>query len=501
MSNRICILQLGQEDWSKKYNLPQEIDLHYMENCVQSSVRLYDMVFLDREITRKEAAVLQKVTRAYTLFVTQGIALVGPLGELYASKKGKRLSKEAVYEFLLNEAKNYFPNDYGEKFRFNALGIGQGFTGKVRWDGNYSVTLEGDFGETLGQIVYWKNNIPVFSDQAIELWLEYEKDDGIELSLSVTQFYQGSLSEVQQKWEFSGVELEEMVILDNQMKDGPIFVSLQAKGKGKLKIIALHDRYCRRGHGYFLPGGDRYVASNREEIFCYFDPGDRKPPLNVYFSGYKTKQGFEGYYMMRKLGCPFLLIAETRLEGGSFYMGTREYEQLIKEVIEKYMSELGFFPNEVIFAGLSMGTYGALYYGCDIVPHALILGKPLLSIGDVAYNERLDRPGGFPTSLDVLQYVTGDTDEEARDKLNERFWDKFDAVNWSRTKFILSYMIEDDYDKTAYGRMLSHLWSTGVQVYGKGIHGRHNDETASIVSWFSSQFQKVLREDFGRRVE
>ena len=143
------------------------------------------------------------------------------------------------------------------------------------------------------------------------------------------------------------------------------------------------------------------MTSNREEIFSYFDPGDMKPPLNVYFPVIRHEEGFEEYYRMRSMGCPFLLIAEARLEGGGFYVGTQEYETVIVDLILKSMKELGFTRDQVILSGISMGSFGALYYGCDIMPHAMILGKPLASIGDVAANERLRRPGGFPTSLDV----------------------------------------------------------------------------------------------------
>ena len=60
-------------------------------------------------------------------------------------------------------------------------------------------------------------------------------------------------------------------------------------------------------------------------------------------------------------------------------------------------------------------------------------------------------------------------------------------------------MIEDDYDQTAYGMLLEHLKSDGVQVYGKGIHGRHNDDTNAIVRWFVNQYERILAEDFDRR--
>ena len=146
-----------------------------------------------------------------------------------------------------------------------------------------------------------------------------------------------------------------------------------------------------------------------------------------------------------------------------------------------------------------MGTFGALYYGCDIGPHAVILGKPLASIGNVAASEKRMRPGGFPTSLDVLMRLCGDTDEASVERLNARFWNKFDAADWSRTKFIVSYMIEDDYDADAYASLIEHLRSDGAELYGKGIHGRHNDNTGGIVNWFVDQFDKILREDFGRK--
>ncbi len=500
MSEEIRILQLGTEDWNDCYQLPDYVDLTFSENFTKAPKYAYDLVFVDRPIKKEEFKALCRATIVYTLYATDNAVWDDTMQEYYARKKGSRIAAETIQEFLLMEARNYFTNPYGEKFKHKNIAIAQGFTGNVSWNGNYSVVIEGDFGNELNQIVYWRNNIPVFEGQDIELWLEYEKDADIEIALVVTQFVQGSISEVQQQWRFTEKDLEEVVHIDSQMPLGPIFVSLLAKGSGKLSVIALNDRYGRRGHGTFLPGGQRYVASNREEIFYYFDPGDFKPPLAVYFSGFKTLQGFEGVYMMRKMGCPFLLIAEPRLDGGSFYMGSEEYEAALVDIIRNYMGELGFTNDQVILSGLSMGTYGALYYACDIVPHALILGKPLASIGDVAKNERLHRPGGFPTSLDVLQKVSGGSDEEAIRRLNDRFWNKLDATKWNKTKFVLSYMIEDDYDMTAYQTLLSHVKDSGMKVYGKGIHGRHNDETGAIVAWFKNQYEKILEEDFSRKV-
>jgi len=501
LSETIRVLQLGTEDWKTKYELPDYVNLEYTNRFQTVPRTPYDIVIIDREILDEELPKLHNATKAHTLFVTDKEVWTDGMQYYYDCKKGQRLLSEHIQSFLLHEVRNYFAKPYGEKFRVSNVAIAQGFTGSVAWDGNYSVNLEGNYGTELNQVAYWRNNIPVQEGQAIEFWLEYEKDPEVEIALSITQFRSGSVSTVQQQWFFTEQELEDMVLTDNQMATGPVFVSLLAKGNGKLKIIALHDRYSRRGHGAFLPGGKRYVTSKREEIFYYFDPGDLKPPLNVYFSGFKTLQGFEGYYMMRKMGCPFLLIAEPRLDGGSFYMGSEEYENAVIAILKKHMDELGFTGEQVILSGLSMGTYGALYYGCDIRPHAMILGKPLASIGDVAENERLHRPGGFPTSLDVLHYLTGAADAEAVQTLNDRFWNKFEAADWGKSKFVVSYMIEDDYDSTAYNQLISHIKTDGVQVYGKGIHGRHNDATGLIAGWFKSQYDKILRDDFSRGVE
>jgi accessory secretory protein Asp2 len=122
----------------------------------------------------------------------------------------------------------------------------------------------------------------------------------------------------------------------------------------------------------------------------------------------------------------------------------------------------------------------------------------LASLGDIAKNERINRPKGFPTSLDLLHHYGEGMDDAAVERLNERVWSKIRNTDFSHTKFIVSYMFEDDYDATAYNRLLTELNSSGVQVYGKGLHGRHNDNTAGVVAWFKGQYDRVLKEDFGR---
>ena len=498
---KIQILQLGNEDWNEIYTLPEGVTLDYAEEFTEPPEKAYDLFFLDRNLLEEEIRQVYRSAKAYTLFVTSKVDVRGRMEWLCRSRRAQHLPRADIQRFLTEESRYFFPKPYGEKFALRDVAVAHGFSGKVKWNGNQNILLEGDFGEKFRQAAYWRYNNPLPKGEAADFWLEYDKDPSVEIVLEVTIFATGTASVVLERLELSEKDLEQVVRLESSKGNGTLFFSVKAKGRGRLWLTGLHKRLSRGKHGYFLPGGERYVTSSREEAFCYFDPGDLKPPLNVYFSGYKTLEGFEGYFMVKALGCPFLLIAEPRLEGGSFYMGSDEYEQIYVNMIRKHMKELGFTPDQVILSGLSMGTFGALYYGCDIRPHAMIVGKPLASIGNVAANEKHLRPGGFPTSLDILRFQCGGSGEECVQRLNEKFWNKFEKTDWGSSKFVAAYMIEDDYDADAYLSMLSHLQSDGVQAYGKGIHGRHNDDTTGIINWFLNQYKKILREDFGRKME
>ncbi len=498
------ILQIGNKDWNMLYALPKKVTLTHLDALEgleqEEKYPVYDLVFVERTLTNRECILLPRLTAAYRLFFIEGVRMNTSMKQLSERMMGQVLARIKIQDFLLHETRFYFPKPYGEKFSFKNVGISREFKGEIVWNGNYSVSMEGDFGREFKQILYWRNNIPVFVDQVLDLWLEYEKSGSVEVQLVVYRSPNGSVSGLVNKWICTEEELQNICKLDAGEQDGMIFVTLEARGTGHLNLVALHDRYSRGEHGYFLPGGERYVTSSKEEIFTYFDPGDRRPPINIYFSGYKTQQGFEGYNMMKKMGCPFLLIADPRLEGGDFYIGSPEYEKLMEGVIRRYMDQLKFDASEVTMAGLSMGTTGAMYYGSVIKPHAILLGKPLASMGTIAMNEKWLRPGGFPTSLDVLMKQQKSMDKEARDNLDAKFWDRFDQADWSQTKFIVAYMIEDDYDNQGYQNLIQHLSSGDAQLFGKGLHGRHNDDTFGIVQWFKNQYTDLLRQDFYREV-
>lgn len=499
--DEIKTLVFSDENWTEKYSYPKNVNLIMADVSEKFEKKLYDVVFVDRRLMHKEMNIIQTVSKAYCVFFTDKVEMNEAYTRLLLSRKGRIIHTEEIQNFFDVDIRNYFASPYGEKYRQDAIKISGDFTGDIKWHGYNSVELSGEFGEDYAQLIYWGYNIPIYKEQNIDLYLEYSKSENVSVKLCVSKYKSGAIAELQEHYEFDEEELEDYISLDNDGNDGSLFIYLMVCGYGTISIRGLHDRIARRGAGHFLPGGEIYKTTSGEEVFCYFDPGDMRPPLNIYFSGYKTREGFEGYYMFKNMGCPFLLLAEARLEGGSFYMGDAEYEELIVSVIRKYMDELGFESSDVMMAGLSMGTTGAMYYSSEIRPGSVIIGKPLASLGDIAAAELRSRPGGFATSIDVLEKLTGGSDEKCIEELNNRFWDKFDNADFSETKFVVAYMIEDDYDATAYKRMIEHLKSSGVTIYGKGLHGRHNDDTNGIVYWFSDRYKHVLWEDYKRNME
>lgn len=292
---------MGNEDLSLQLHIPDYVEWNCINDLDEATERSYDVCVLNRCVNKEEAYILLKKIRAYTLFLLDDVDVDQWTTWICTSRRARVLDIQTLQEFIDEDIQLFFTNPYGEKFIPQNLSISQSFKGSVFWDGFSGVELEGDYGNDFYQVAYWRGNIPVFQDQSINFWLEYEKDDSVSIQLKIEQFQSGSVSSIQNRWIFSEEDLKSVVYITNKKMDGSVFVSLLAKGKGKLKIVGLHDRYSRKAYGSFLPGGIRKVTSKREEIFLYFDPGDMKPPLNVYFSGYKTMEGFEGFNMMRKM--------------------------------------------------------------------------------------------------------------------------------------------------------------------------------------------------------
>ncbi|WP_370524385.1 accessory Sec system protein Asp2 [Lactococcus sp. S64] len=374
------------------------------------------------------------------------------------------------------------------------------FEGLVTKKGSGKVILEGAFGlDDYQQVLVWKNNWG--GSGRVKFYPE------ISASGSVSYFFRAYFKN---KKKDSHSEMTIIDISSEQIKRGqvsleldssefPVNFALFAKGQGKVQVGDLHLRYGLSGDHFLAMGGKRLVQKGHmgEELGVYFNAGDLKPPLNVYFSGFRPSEGYEGRWMMGSLGSPFLLVHDPRLVGGAFYRGPELEEALVKEIQEK-LDLLGFTNKELVLSGLSMGTYASFYYGAQLEPHAIVVGKPLANIGGLAVHSRIFSPYDWDLAMDTLIHLTGALTKESASALDEAFWEKFEGTNFSETTFIIAHMLQDT--DRPFKRIFDHLKQNypSAKVLHKGLEGRHNDDTPGVTSWFYKQYQQLLISDFDR---
>lgn len=523
---KLKILQIGEEPWDADLITPDNIEWLYCNgNAIQifleklkskeleknnveyigktstNEVKLwFNAVILTSEVSELQLNLLSDCLEAHTLFYDEDFQLD------FCSENGifkRKVLRPLPFngsrkEKIIFLSRTLFSEQYGAKLKVSDIDLNPDFKGEIIYEGNSSICFSGDFGEDFQPLFSFRYNLSS-TDKAIEIWQEYQKLQGDNsIMIEVIQYQKGSLDLILNTKYLSENDLADPYILEYDESVGFSSISIFARGDGVVRFGALHWRYSRKGLGQFLIGGERYSDSKRQEFIYYFNPGDMKPPLNVYFSGFRGAEGFEVFYMMKRLGAPFLLIGDPRIEGGSFYLGTSEYESELENVLQKYLDYLQFDHCQLILSGLSMGSFGALYYGSTFSPHAIVVGKPFTNLGDMVVNLKLRRPDDFETSMDILQNIIGSQNDEAINQFNQKFWNKFKRSNFEKTQFAISYMKHDDYDRDATPRLIDYFSKTNTLLYASGYAGRHNDNSQSINNWFTSQYKTILSDDFGR---
>ena len=398
MSKDYKILQIGIDNWTHHYEIPENMDWYYF--CPNSSLALRKMMEMD-SITNFHAILVEDgqyladllpfsyQIEPYTLFYDQDFKTTELAILDFLKKRCAQAIDFSDPQQLLNDlSTSLFSGGYGDKLFPSSIQIHPSFEGSIAYQGFEHVTLEGNFGDDFKQLACWSNNFMVNKNLPIELWLEYEKQGHCELRLVISKIWSGSVDEIFEEILVTENDLEQALIMENKKGDCYLAISVEARGQGSVKIGSLHQRWSRKQFGKFVLGGNILHDSKRDEINYFFHPGDFKPPLAVYFSGFRPAEGFEGYWMMKNLGCPFLLFSDPRIEGGAFYLGSEELENKIKETIQYYLDYLGLTSKDLILSGLSMGTFPSLYYGATFEPCAVIVGKPLANIGTIARRGR-----------------------------------------------------------------------------------------------------------------
>lgn len=524
------ILQIGQTNWANELTIPAELDWNFCHPYQLAEVldqyhakQVAYQKALKEAIAKKDdkfnvkppaplrmlvfSAVenisgitqLRKYVDAYALVYDQKISHIPhELSQVFHDKFAwqRDFSDKQALVQKLSEA--LYMNQSGLLYDVTALDINPNFKGKVTYHGTYGLELEGDFGDEFTPVVAWRKSLYNDPGRTSELWLEYEKEDTVKLQFNVRESTGGSI-DFKNTYTFSEEEMKHPVRVGEL--DGATFISpnIALRGHGKIIIGGFHSRWSRRGFGTLIIGGQRAATKKRKEFFHYFDPGDMKPPLNVYFAGYRTKQGFEAFTTFKRMNAPFLLFADPRFEGSGFYIGDEEYEQKIQKVILDALNWLNFTPKEMTMSGISAGTYGALYYSALFKPRAVLGIKPIVNLDLIAKNGHLVRPDNdFATIFDIVKANGKGTDAAALTRVHDHFWDVFNQADLAGVDYYFGHMYEDDYDNQTYGNLTQALAKKHARLVGKGAHGHHTDGSDVLLPWMFNQLKAVLQNDFKR---
>ncbi|MHA6603168.1 accessory Sec system protein Asp2 [Aerococcus urinae] len=500
------VLQLGTKDWSLGVDFLCEVDWTFIdlnkpynsleETELDEESSPFSLVLITEEVPPVYADDLLAYMEAYCVFIDRRFYSYyrqSAFRSWFELKLAKFVHVMDSEYFVVEMTKCYFDGNYGERMNINLIQLQEKFKGNYRLEGHNELIIDTIAEREWTPLLYWQRNIVASPDRYLDLWLEYQTTNSLEIRLRLYYTRLGSINEVVEMSLHTEEDLKEAILL-NPREDSYVTCCLEVRGQGGLSLSDLHVRHARNGFGEFLPGGEIIRDKNREELIVYFHPGNLKPPLNVYFSGYRTAEGFEGFWMMKNLDHPFILVGDPRSEGGAFYQVSQELEDKLLNKINECLENLGFSQGEIIFSGLSMGTTGACYFSSFYNPYAVVIGKPLLSLGNMAKKQRLVRPNDFQTSLDLVNRFDHGKQEEAIDFLNQNIIDQMSQGDYEGTTFAVTYMRNDDYDDTAYYNLLEVLKDKHTKVISKSFLGRHNDNTPGITNWFFNQYKRLLQE-------
>ncbi|KRN27692.1 hypothetical protein IV38_GL001905 [Lactobacillus selangorensis] len=398
---------------------------------------------------------------------------------------------------------NFFTGQYGFQFQTEHLQVAPSYLGVVKKRGIEKTIFAGPFTDQMQWLGSF--NFPYFAKAATqwEILAEVGVTGNVDLELRMTLLATNSQYEDQQMCFSLKQLLSGAIVLPPFMKTGyNVTFSLYGCGKGTVEVGTIFFRQSHNGRGAMMIGGQAVIDPNdmNRSWLMYFDAGDLRPPLNVYFSGNRADDGFEGNFMMRRLGAPYILVSDQRFTGGGFYVGNQKFAHALVQYIQDKLALLGFTSDQLIMSGVSMGTYGSEYYAADLKPHAIIAGKQLAGLGRIATNNRIKRPDDFDNGLDILSGVTGGLTDEDVDKGDHILVDHMATGDLSHTKFAITYMKNDDYDDEGFKTISQFLWKNypGLNFRHKGLIGRHIDQPGAMFQWFLDQYKDIMVHDFGR---
>lgn len=509
MAQTMSILQIGGTDWTNQvadypldWTYCQNIDLPVLLARQKSPSDLtFNYVLLTDSIL--DSGVLARQIQEWPAY---RVLYLGELQDFAPAVQAALIKRRA---FSLNEQtaesvaekilRDFYQGQAGFATRFseNQFLPENNYAWHWRRAGRFETTVTGDFGENFQQIGTLKTFPGDFQpSQENLLYADYSTTGNVELALSFVFFQNGGLQQLKLFQNPDAKNLP-MVRAPKDYQDYQIMVL--AKGNGSLTLRNLHQRKSRHGVGYFIPGGERLLTADGQEIHSYFNPGCRKGPLVVAFAG--TRLHVEGFEMMgplNELGYPYLLFTDTRAQGGAFMVGSEEFEQLVMARIAEAELQLGQEAENTIFTGYSMGSYPAMYYAGKKKGRHLAIAKPIINLGSFTAKGNFAHQGiNHDWPIDIRQVLTGRLDERDTGRLNQKLWSALDQLNWAKTQIDLYTMQQDEYDGESLPQFLDYLEEKQAKVHHVKVPGRHEDKIAVMIDFLQKSIDKQAQQQMG----
>lgn len=512
------VLQLGTKNWQKKYKIPKEItwcfkdpissDVFEKENNKKDE--RYHLLIITSPIVLKKRTwqLLQVLLPPYDVLIMPGIKTkLDEAAQYFLKCKVAEEIKEdpqtLIDHLLIRYDSGQDERWYSYRYSPTDMQINRNSVRKFNIVDSQHIQFNIKTATEWTTIGTYPYSFDLPKNKLVQFWLETDNRD-IQFQLKLYFRALGYDGHVENTKTISvgSTSDESPVPISASSNTRLMTVILQAKGDGQVCLGPLHLSWFREGRGELATGGRRIVnMQNLEELAYYYNPGDLKPPLNVYFSGAEWSSGFEGLNLFQKLKAPALLFTDLRLEAGQFYDDPDGFMlKKIKEIIITTLNKLHFNTKQLILNGASMGSYAALNLGADLHPYVINVAKPITKIGYIASRVRLERPFNYETSLDIAKRLSGSSDFYKLDKLNRQFWEKFNCADLSNTRLFISYKKNDDYDQAITQLIASPAVQHALQFSFKGFSGRHIDGREDI-NWFVSRLKQVLKNDFNRSVD
>lgn len=505
------VLQIGPQNWAEQYQIPSEINWHFnvlaSPKKTKNKISAYAAVIITgkNKFQAADWQRLQWLVAPYTVLylpaIKQDLTLAA---QAFLKMQAARPITDKPQKIIAHLLSRLFIGQSGIRYLPTDLLITNKRIEEFEYldAGHLKITLNThNHWVSIGN---YRSSLYVDPNRIFKIWLSL-RTLNVKIRL---RFYPAVIGTDGSVEDFEVINIDPHGKKEYQLKMKPskqvrmVGVSLEAKGNGAFILGILHWRWARAGLGSFIAGGQRIVDQvNHDDLAYYLNPGDLKPPLNVYFSGARSLEGFEAYPLFRRMHAPALLFTDMRLNIGEFYEdASQNVGRKIKEVIKRSLKQLGFTSQQLVMTGISMGTYPALKYGSQLQAHAIIVAKPITNLGYVALRQRLQRPDEFDTIFDIDNQFINHLDESHLEKLDRLFWQRFDQNDLRQSRLFVGYMKNDDYDNRAVtGLKHCKAVKRAKQVVYKGYAGRHNDNNA-VTSWFIERVDQVLKNDFNRKM-